>query len=260
MTDRFSYQRFDLLWSYYHPAIIRQWVWTIVAVLAFFLVGVLARYIESFTLFSLINTLLALPVYLGPLVFTLYNDRAMQIQLPATAGEKATFYIFHSIIIMPVAVLAIWLSLNGIYASLWGDGEGIYGYFMVKMIESMANSGIEVMSFKLVVQRIFMELLPVAVTLYTVLSARTHRVIKGIGAAIGTLVAYGIVSGIVGFFTALTRIKTLENVPAENIDNEAVQMVTGLVSDLLFVLSLSSAVCFVLFIFLIYRKVKRMKD
>lgn len=260
MTDKFSFQRIDQIWSFYHPAIIRQWMWTLIAVVALFLIAALARAIDSFGTFSLVNTMVCAPVYLGPLVFTYYNDRAMQIQLPATACEKASFYIFHSLIVMPVAVLTLWLSLNGLSA-LWGNGITIYDYFMDHLLDEFTSAGISIMSPQFIIQRLFMELLPVSVTLYTVLAARSHRVIKGICAAIGTLIAYGILSGIVGFVAALTNVQMFTGSSEEICsDNRTVEFVTKMMSDLMLTLTVFSAITVVFFIYLIYRKVKRMQD
>lgn len=260
MTDKFTFSRFDLIWSYYSPAIMRQWIWTIAAVIVMFGLVILARLTESTGLFSMVNTLLFFPVYLGPLVFTVYNDRTMQIQLPATAAEKATFYILHSLVIMPVAILVLWVSLNSLSGSLFGYENGMYGYFMSSIMDDLDRSGIAVFSMSFIVQRLFMELMPVAVVLLTVLVARNHRVIKGIGAAIGTLLAYGVVSGIVGFVVALSEAVHLETVATGNDGDEfAAQVVTDIVGRLLNTLTVISAICLVATVIIIYRCVRRMQ-
>lgn len=259
MTDKFSFQRIDQIWSFYHPAIMRQWIWTIIAVVALFQIAVLARATDSIALFLLVNTLMCAPVYLGPLVFTYYNDRAMQIQLPATACEKATFYLFHSLIVIPLAVLVLWLSLNGL-SSIWNDGETIYTYFTTQLMDGLNVIGVNYMSWKFVLQRSFTELLPVSAALYTVLAARTHRVIKGIAAAISTLIAYGILSGIAGFITAYNNLQGLKGMSEPEIENASSHLATIVMTDIVLAMSIFAAVFNILFIYLIYRKVKRMQD
>ncbi len=258
MTDKFSLHRLDLIWSYYSPAIMRQWRWTIVAISIMFGLALLARTIESTGLFSMVNTLLLFPVYLGPLVFTVYDDRSMQIQLPATAAEKATFYVLHSLVIVPLAVLALWISLNSLSGAIFGDG--IYNYFMDTMLEDFTERGIEVLSPVFIIQRLFMELMPVAVVLLTVLAARRHRVIKGIGAAIGTLLAYGVISGLTGFFVAFTEANHLETLGKMDFSGEeATQFVTDIMSRLLNILTCVTVVGLAVTIVLIYRQVRRMQ-
>lgn len=260
MTDKFSFRRLDLIWSYYSPAIMRQWIWTLAVVFAMFGMAMLARLLESMGLFSFINTLLFFPVYLGPLVFTVYNDRAMQIQLPATAAEKATFYILHSLVIMPVAVLALWTSLNSLSGLIFGDDNGIYGYFLPTVLEGFTNSGISVLSPIFILQRLFMELTPVAVVLLTVLIARRHRVLKGIGAAIGTLLGYGIISGLIGFVVAIFEAKNVAALASENVGDEMVpEIVNHILSRLLNTLTGITIVCLTVTVILIYRRVRRMQ-
>ncbi|MDE6334669.1 MAG: hypothetical protein K2L77_08500 [Muribaculaceae bacterium] len=261
MTDKFSFSRFDLIWAYYSPAIMRQWIWTIAAVIVMFGLILLARLFESVGLFSMINTLLFFPVYLGPLVFTIYNDRSMQIQLPATAAEKATFYILHSLVIMPAAVAGLWLSLNSLSGVMFGYDNGVYGHFMSSVLDDFTHSGIDLLSTSFIVQRMFMELLPVAVVLLTVLVARSHRVIKGVGAAIGTLLAYGVVSGVLGFFVAINEARHVAAVAAINDGGEemALQVASEILSRLLSILTVISGVSLVVCIILIYRCVRRMQ-
>lgn len=92
------------------------------------------------------------------------------------------------------------------------------------------------------------------------LIARRHRVLKGIGAAIGTLLGYGIISGLIGFVVAIFEAKNVAALASENVGDEMVpEIVNHILSRLLNTLTGITIVCLTVTVILIYRRVRRMQ-
>lgn len=198
MSDRFSSGRFGLLWDFYRPGILRQLGWMAAGLLCLYILAILTRAANSFGLFGLVNTMIVLPIYLGPLVFAVYRDRSLQTLLPASGIEKALFMLLYTVVAVPLAEVVIWYGIEGVFG-VFGVAPDVLRSFDGKIKESFMELGIaDYDVFNPL--RLATELLPAVVCLYVVVSSRGQRVLKGIGGIVGTVVAMGLVSGIYGAY------------------------------------------------------------
>lgn len=197
-TERFSPVRFGQLWDFYRPGILRQWGWTLLGLLCIYLLALLARATQSFGLFGLVNTMIVLPVYLGPIVFATYRDRALQVLLPASGVEKALFMLLYTIVAVPLAVVASWFAIEGIFG-MFGAAPDVMGAFDSRIQDDFMELGLA--SYNVFNPlRLATELVPALVCLYVVVSSRGQRVLKGIGGVVGTVVSISFISGLYGAY------------------------------------------------------------
>lgn len=188
--------RFDMVWGFYQPGILRQWMWTAVALFVVYLLALMSRFTHSFVLFGLTNVLVVLPVYFGPIVFATYRDRSLQILLPASGAEKAVFMLLYTVVVLPLVVVAMWYIYEGIF-SLLGVAPDVLDAFDVRIDTDFNKLGLK--DFVLFNPlRICSELFPPLVCLYVVVSSKTQRVLKGVCGIVGGALSLSFFSGIYG--------------------------------------------------------------
>lgn len=208
---RYSMQGLGRAWCYYEPAMLRFSMWSALVVVLCFLLALAGTRLHSMQACSTAFTILSFPVYLSSIAFAIYRDRTPAIQLPLLASEKITVMAGFSFIIFPLAMLMLWMSLEGI-ASLFISGPSVYQSFIDMALaktgeyEQMAFASLQSAWYN----RIGNDLLPTAVCLYVVIATRSQRIMKGVAAIVLTLVAIGIVSAIFTLFGVFHYMSDLE--------------------------------------------------
>lgn len=254
MTDSFSFSRLESVWNFYHSRMMRQWMWILLALVLIYALGLLGTAIGSFGTVSLALTLLSYPVYFSPLVFAM-RDRSLPLQLPATAGEKMAVMLLYCLVIIPLSVMAMWYSLEGIGGMLTG-GLNVMAFqdAEIDRIVAEAGNGFPTYLRDAPLMRLSCEMVPTLVCLYTVLASRTRRVLKSVVSVFATLFALGFAGGIYGLVMAF-RYPPLKN--GANIEKNVEDFTGQLLQDVpLFSIAIS-AVLSLAFIFLIWRKLRR---
>lgn len=194
VVNDFSWQRVDMVARYYYPSIRRQ---IIIYPAISVAVGIATFFMYNSpisTIFAgILSMVLSFMFYFGPIVFTRRSDRAIETMLPATSGEKATFLLLYSFIVIPLLVylpqfliqrILIWtipsndlfMTINDLTSKFVGKTFGL----------SMAQS-----------------LVPLATCLYVVMRVKNNRAILGMVWAVVSLIGMGVISAIYGVYIAL---------------------------------------------------------
>lgn len=193
MTAKFSLTRLGQLWAYFEPKIIRQ------IIIGFIFIGIMyysmafACMVDSFGLYSFFLNFLILSLNFGPFVFAVTRNRSLLITLPASSFEKAVFIIGYSIVFYPLFLLVSWWCFEAI-GMMFGCQYNVANYFD----NHISEIGIMLNSFNL--PTILVDFVPVVVCLYTILSARRHRVLYGVISVISSVVIIGILNMIYGIY------------------------------------------------------------
>ncbi len=255
MSDRFSFSRFEQVWQFYCPGIMRQWGWTAAAVAVLYMLALMARLMQSFVLYSVVSSLLVVPFYLGPIIFAVYRDRAMQVLIPASGYEKALFMLSYTLLILPLVMVAMWFSIEGFFGLFGVDGNvlGAFVDMAHKNLEGIGMDDVRLYSF----QRLASEAIPALTCLYVVVSSRGQRVLKGICGIAGSLMALGFVGGVYGFFLGI-KIAGLSGSDAE-IKDAAAGIITDTVQPAIAVISVALAMAFVVGVVLTWRRILKVQ-
>lgn len=169
--------------------------------------------------YTVLSFILGLALYLGPLAFA-RRDNHLMAQLPAKPVEKWLFYMLFSLVAVPLVVEGIWYGLGFIFR-IAGIGINVTDLMMSRAkIDCNMISSIDRV-FVVLISVIQASMLVVTV-IYAVLGTSSHRIVKGVLSFLGALVVTGIISGITGFFIALSEISSNPNVietPEKIIEN-----------------------------------------
>lgn len=256
MKIEFSAERFGQVWDFYRPAIMRQWWGTVAAMFVIYMLALLARATDSMGLFTLTTTLLVVPYYVSPLAFAAYRDRAVQVLLPASGAEKATFMLLYTIVVFPLAIVAIWFSIEGLFSMVGIEGNVLNAFDgrIARDFDKLQIGNVRLFSF----QRVVSELLPGLVCLYVVVSSRTQRVMKGIGGIVAAVVAEGFVGGVYGLWLGF-KIASLHNfngeLDAAQVEDAALAIVRDTAPVVLTVVSVLLPLLLIVGIVLTWRRI-----
>ena len=210
MSDKFSLERVGLLWDFFQPRIVKQLGWTILyMVITYFLIAMCCE-INSYALYSICLMLPLQPLYFGPIIFATYHNRELFVQIPATSTEKTSFILGYVLIVIPLIMYITWLSSEAIGAII-GLPSNIMHYFDYRL----RNYGV---SNIFTIASLFIDAIPVIVSLYVILSSSIHRVLRGVLSVFAAIFALGIINFFVGiwlFYDTILSIKETNTLPSE---------------------------------------------
>lgn len=194
VDNDFSWQRVDMIARYYYPSIRRQLIIYPAISVA---VGIATFFMYNSplsTIFAgILSMVLSFMFYFGPIVFTRRSDRAIETMLPATTGEKATFLLLYSFIVIPLLVYLPQFLVQRILIWTMPSND----FFMT--INDLTSKFIG-KTFGLSVAQ---SLVPLATCLYVVMRVKSNRAILGMVWAVASLIVTGICSAIYGVYFAL---------------------------------------------------------
>ncbi len=196
-NNKFSWQRMMMVARYYGNPMKRMIMIYSAILVALYLLALLSSFwgIE-FLLSSVASTVFQFMCFFASFVFVLKNDSAVITQLPARGQEKAALIIGWSMVFIPLLLIAEWIlctCIAGIFTenadvmqSLMAVSDEIYESKWLYLLNNCSN------------------LFPMVTVLYVVMTVKRNRIAMGIAAAILSLVALGILGGVVGLVSALT--------------------------------------------------------
>lgn len=252
-SNNFSGQRYELLWGYYAPRMIKYIL--IVAVVEFliYLLAVLGSASNSFGLLSITFTLIFIPFYLCPLTFAMGRDTVAEIQLPASNLEKALVILPFCTVVVPLAMLLWWLSLQGIF-STFSDYADVISFFRSQYMSLTEGSGLNmVYESRGYLNSVIREYFPMLLCLFVVLNARRQRVLKGVMAVVCAFFGLMLIGMVYGVYLAY---QTVIHAPSGNEGAYMKDAILQSVPTAILVSTLIFSALFILFVVLIYRKIK----
>ena len=250
-SDSFSVERLGLLWDFFLPRIVVQAGWTVAAVAVTYLILALSCKVNSITLYSMGANLVYLPVYFGPLIFATYRNRELLAGTPASTSEKAVLMLGYTLVILPGFVALLWLSINAIGSGIWPD-VNVFSHFD----SYFRDLGLKGFIYN---SAIIASGIPILVSLYTILSSRRSRVLKGVVAVFATLFGMGLMGAVFAtwlFYQATQKILENNNVLPDDFMGALLRDTMPVYVN---VYTAAASVMVIIGIIMVWRKVKRMQ-
>lgn len=248
-NDRFSWQRMMMVARYYGNPMRRMIMIYSAILVTLYLLALLSSFWSiEFLLTSVASTALEFMCFFASFVFVLKNDSAVITQLPARGQEKAALIIGWSILFIPLLLIAEWTLCTGI-ASIFTENADVTRSIMAISDEMYPSKWFLLMNN-------LSNLIPMVTVLYVVMTVKHNRIAMGIGAAVVSLVALGIIGGVVGVVSALTD-NTIHDIAAGVMPSEqsVTDTVQGVVRELVIVLGSISIVYTVIGLILTWRRI-----
>lgn len=247
--NRFSFARLKQVAAFYYPAL-RLQIFLYPAISA--AVGVLTYFMLQSALMAIFGGLmsfaLSLMLYLAPLAFTRRSNRALEVMLPATWQEKATFIILYSIVVVPLLV----------YLPKYIFAKAIQMILGSSALTQLTDSLTDAMSFNLLSE--VQDFVPLVTCLFVVMKCRNNRAVLGGIFSITSLVALGIMGLVIGFIAAFS---TGINFGMENAGAVNEAMIAGQITSVMGpVLTAMGIICIVYVIAMLWltaRSIKRIQ-
>lgn len=200
-TNSFSWRRCFGLYRMYGRSIRRQLLLYLgLTVVVYVLVALLLNVsvgLNFMPLYAVLSMVLAFMVYVSPMVFA-GRDDTMMTQLPVTPGERTVFYVGYSCVFVMLYIQVIWFVLCHLGAAVFDVGN-VDEVVMSRVYETNGNltltPGYKAISYvSNVVQSSFLVLL----SLYIVMTKRSHVFLKCLLCPVVVLMGIGVISGIAG--------------------------------------------------------------
>jgi membrane protein len=196
-VNRFSWGRVMKIAGYYKPALRTQLIlYPLVALVSGLSAGFAMKYPHTGILTGLLVTAMVFMLYWGPTVFSRKSSRQVEVMLPALASEKATFIILYCMVFLPLLIGVPYNIGEAIMELLLGLGGG-------EMFNGVGN--LKVWTIEHV-----QELIPLVTCMYVVFRCKTSRTSKGILYSILSLVALGVIGGLLAFVMVVADIPYTE--------------------------------------------------
>lgn len=253
MTDRFSFRRLELLCGFYHRRMLIQWLWSAIAIVLIYAMGMLGVAGESTSVISMAIMFVSYPVILSPFLFG-GRDRTLELQLPVSTAERCVFMLGYCMVVFPLMAFMLWLLLESLFRAMCGTS--LWEYYS-NVIHNLDIIGIfEHKSYIIVIVRYFNDIWPTLLCLLVILSTRRRRMLKGALAVVASVFATGLTAGIAGFIMAINEMSVLKEIP-DNEDDLANEIIRGM-SDTISTWSLYLCITLsVLFLILVCLKTAR---
>lgn len=116
----FNLARFTNLWSFYHPRMMRFWLFAGAAILVGYLGLAFNVLTGNLFLYTLFSALVSYPILGAPIVFALGRDRALELQLPASPLERLAVMALFCFVVVPIGLSLLWYIFEII-----GSGFGV---------------------------------------------------------------------------------------------------------------------------------------
>lgn len=196
-VNRFSWGRVTKIAGYYRPALRTQLIlYPLVALVTGLSIGLSEKYPHIAILTGLLVTAMVFMLYWGPTAFSRKSSRQIEVMLPARASEKATFIILYCMVFLPLLVgVPFYLGQELMELLLGVDSSEMFNGFA-----SLRVWTIEQMQ----------ELVPLVTCMYVVCRSKTSRTSKGILYSILSLVALGVIGGLLAFMMVVAEIPYTE--------------------------------------------------
>ncbi len=208
--DKFSFNRIWLLWEYFRPGIMKHWlICAIATICCYALMQMSVAGHDNLTLYSLSSSALGFVLYFAPLLFTRYNDRRFEIQLPVTVGEKTVFSVGYCTIVIPAVVIIVWYACEG-FAALCGLPISNIERIGEESFHELEAMGMTFNRSLMMIMNIAQNTLIILITLYVVIATHRNRTLWAVITPFAAMIALSIISGIYGIYIA---IKAAEAVP-----------------------------------------------
>lgn len=247
----FSLQRVEMLWDFYQPRTLRQVGLSVLVIIIAYLFMAVSCRIESYYLYSFGTNILTLPIYFSPLLFATYKNREIFVQIPATYIEKGVFLIGYSLVFIPLSVFIAWVSIEAI-GSLCGIAHDVTTHFD-HYLQPLGVPGI----FN--TASVLGESVPIIVSLYVILSCRTHRVVKGILSSFATILGMGIINVFYGVYILIQAIPEIERNQGHLPEDCFNELIRNSMPGYMFYYSLISIVLLIIGIVTVGQKIKRIQ-
>lgn len=205
--NKFSWRRACEFGMMYKTSIRTQLIIYAVIIVLVYLCMLLTRNLSSnmevnLGFYTILSSVIAYLLYMGPLAFARRDD-SLITQIPVKASEKFAFYLVYSLIIIPAFTEGIWYALNyglGIFNQDANLECFARAFVASKYGFDITNSAVVLTVINTIIQSGAV----ILTVVYVVLSARIHRVLKGVLTPLGILFAVGVLSGIGGAVIALS--------------------------------------------------------
>lgn len=257
MNDKFSFTRLGRVLGFYLPAMLRYGLWTGIIETLLYGIMVIGVLNDSIMLPSTASNIFGYIVMYSGLIFLIYRDRTVALQLPASHAERYVAVLLITIVIIPLAVLVYFFFLECI-AHICGLETSVYQYLFDngKAMLQEANLGAtmdDMIGFYSSWRAYPIVLVPILLVTYVSLASKRHRVVKAVVSPFIYNFAIGLVSGIIGVSKIVGKIK--EGVDMKPDSDEIVTMTLNMLDFFVYVSIVASVVLLVM----LWRKIGRIQ-
>ncbi len=245
---------------------LRMWIIAGGALLITYL-GLVADYCYRTTFgYPLFSSVVSYIVFGAPFVFALGRERALELQIPATAAERTAVPVLFCFIVAPVGLSLLWEIYESIGAAFGVPSD------LLRILNKMYAKGepeltgfldsVNYRSFTYMLCGILGNITPMAFGLYAALIARRSPVMSTIAGLVIGMVALGVVCMIFGIVIAITELTkadliSMGDAPYEEGFKAGLSFVTTMIRLVLYGMATLGAVVFAISIPVFYNKIKR---
>ena len=263
MTDnRFSWRRVGMVGRFYYPRLKWQLIaYPIASICLTLLISTLIKLELPALATAPFSTALSFIVYLGPLFFTAKAAREVETTLPATAGEKATFMILYSLVVIP---LLTWIPQYTVQLLMFGQ---IIPTDEILKHTMPANANIDtasIMQFaiKSIPANVLIYFAVILTCLYAVVSVKRNRIVMSIVFCIVYQIAVSIVTVIYFIFKIINsgfiqKIAEGKTTTPDAVADETIMLLTEITPGIIWLMGGFSLVSCIVLIYMINRGIKR---
>ncbi len=205
LSDKFSWRRMLSVGLMYKSGIRTYLLLSAAVSLVCFMIVQLTLQLggNALGVYTIMSFIVALVLYLGPLVFARRDDTLIGL-LPVKPVEKWLFYVLFSLVAAPVVVQGLWYGAEYI-AKLLGLSDNITTIMLAKYNLKTDIFPYTDKAFIIAISLVQSAMIMVTV-LYAVLGKPSHRVTRGVLSFFAALIISGLVSGIAGAASAIMEI------------------------------------------------------
>ena len=265
---KFDFSRFSLLWSFYHPRMLKFWMVTCAALILAY-IGLCINYHFHSTLgFPIFSAIFSYVCYGAPMVFAIGRNRALEFQLPVTAAERLSVFAIFCFIVAPLGLSLFWQILESI-----GHAFGLPTDIQTLVNKIYTNEDPDIESFLQEIKAkssyfiglgILGNVPPLFCGLWAAVTARKNPIMSTIfGLFIGLIVIalvamFGGICSAMFYFTP-SEVSAIGTAPEPEAVSLAMNFVRSLMFHLVLCLAVLGLLTLVIGLPLMYRKIKRMQ-
>ncbi|MCM1504210.1 MAG: hypothetical protein NC127_03330 [Muribaculum sp.] len=261
--DSFSCRRAAMVGRFYLPRLKWQLIaYPIASVCLSLLFSVFIKIELPALVIAPLSSILSYMVYLGPLFFLVMAAREVETSLPATAGEKASFMIMYSMIVIPLLVYGpLWIVQIMMFGTIAPTDE-IMRHLMPPNAADIDWTPIARWSLKSIPVNLLSAFAAILTCLYAVVSLKRNRIVLSVVYVIVyqivVVIAASVFAGIKitrsGIFQEIASAKLTT---PDAVTEEITAVMTDIMPGMMWLMGGVSLTVCIAMTYLIYRSIKR---
>lgn len=258
----FKLTRFTHLWSFYHPRMMKYWIFG-GGLLLFGYLGLVFNYkIGEMLGYSLFSSIISYVIFGAPLVFALGRERALELQIPANTAERAAVPFLFCYVVVPIGLGLLWEFFQCIGAA-FGLPHDILKSAQTMFIKEdisltpLINEFSGGNSLYWLSMGFMGNLLPLTAGLYAAIVARKNPIIMTVVGVIVGFVFLVFLSFGFGVYAALTDMDFINIIDQASDEVPDPGIIMFIVKSVLKFMALASIVLVCVMLPVMYRRIKR---